>query len=326
MSKAKFAAAKELIDEKKYDEARHILRTIDHPTAREWEAKLNQLDQFVIPAEKGAKPTKSKSKTKPKSRHGSKRIYNFTRGCLMVFVVLIGIAIFAPSSKKPASTNTATNPTATSRPDVRPTATEPEQVVIIPTVVVNRGGFVTVTPAPGTVYPTATITDTPVPSATATDTPTSTVAPTETPQPQLTLVSSELYDIIGTANARSCPDSKCDLIGKFQSGEIVSVVGMVSGENYKNNQAWIQTTYHDGQTVYIHSSLVTPHVESVQQPVSPVVRPIVIQPNASGCPDINATCSQLTTCEQARACLAAGNTSLDGDHKGNPCEALCGPD
>jgi hypothetical protein len=44
MSKAKFAAAKELIDEKKYDEARSILNTIDHPTAREWEAKLDKLD------------------------------------------------------------------------------------------------------------------------------------------------------------------------------------------------------------------------------------------------------------------------------------------
>ena len=43
MSKAKFAAAKELIDEKKYDEARGILKTIDHPTAREWEAKLNRI-------------------------------------------------------------------------------------------------------------------------------------------------------------------------------------------------------------------------------------------------------------------------------------------
>lgn len=43
MSKAKFAAAKELIDEKRYDEARNILKTIDHPTAREWEAKLDRI-------------------------------------------------------------------------------------------------------------------------------------------------------------------------------------------------------------------------------------------------------------------------------------------
>lgn len=43
MSKAKFDAAKELINEKKYDEARGILKTIDHPTAREWESKLNRI-------------------------------------------------------------------------------------------------------------------------------------------------------------------------------------------------------------------------------------------------------------------------------------------
>lgn len=43
MSKAKFDAAKQLIGEKKYAEARSILSTIDHPTARQWEAKLDQL-------------------------------------------------------------------------------------------------------------------------------------------------------------------------------------------------------------------------------------------------------------------------------------------
>lgn len=49
MSKAKFAAAKELIDEKKYTEARDVLKTIDHPTAREWEAKLNKIAPQLSP-------------------------------------------------------------------------------------------------------------------------------------------------------------------------------------------------------------------------------------------------------------------------------------
>lgn len=49
MSKAKFAAAKELIDEKQYGEARAILKTIDHPTAREWEAKLDKLAPVAAP-------------------------------------------------------------------------------------------------------------------------------------------------------------------------------------------------------------------------------------------------------------------------------------
>jgi len=43
MSKSKMLAAKQLIQEKKYTEARSILATVDHPTAREWEAKLDKL-------------------------------------------------------------------------------------------------------------------------------------------------------------------------------------------------------------------------------------------------------------------------------------------
>jgi hypothetical protein len=34
MSKVKMQAASELIKEKRYDESRAILRTVDHPTAR----------------------------------------------------------------------------------------------------------------------------------------------------------------------------------------------------------------------------------------------------------------------------------------------------
>ena len=44
MSKAKFAAAKELIDEKDYAGARMILKSIDHPTARMWEKKLDTME------------------------------------------------------------------------------------------------------------------------------------------------------------------------------------------------------------------------------------------------------------------------------------------
>ena len=54
MSKAKFDAARELIQEKKYDEARALLSSIDHPTAREWEAKIDRLSPTP---EKPKKPT-----------------------------------------------------------------------------------------------------------------------------------------------------------------------------------------------------------------------------------------------------------------------------
>jgi hypothetical protein len=44
MSKTKMMAAKELIQEKRYDEARVILRSVDHPTAIEWLQKLDKID------------------------------------------------------------------------------------------------------------------------------------------------------------------------------------------------------------------------------------------------------------------------------------------
>jgi DNA-binding transcriptional ArsR family regulator len=43
VSQSLFIQARELIKEKRYDEARAILRGIDHPTAREWLAKLDKL-------------------------------------------------------------------------------------------------------------------------------------------------------------------------------------------------------------------------------------------------------------------------------------------
>lgn len=47
-------------------------------------------------------------------------------------------------------------------------------------------------------------------------------------------------------------------------------------------------------------------------------------PGGSGevCPGTGLTCEQLASCEQAYACLAAGNFSLDPDGDGIPCEVL----
>ncbi|MGB7340751.1 MAG: hypothetical protein WBC91_17770 [Phototrophicaceae bacterium] len=45
MSKAKFIAAKELMKEGYYDEARGILNTIDHPTAVMWLRRIDKLQQ-----------------------------------------------------------------------------------------------------------------------------------------------------------------------------------------------------------------------------------------------------------------------------------------
>lgn len=56
--------------------------------------------------------------------------------------------------------------------------------------------------------------------------------------------------------------------------------------------------------------------------VSPEIATPTLDPNE--CPDLTFTCAQFTTCEQAVACLRAGNTRLDRDGNGIPCESLCG--
>ncbi|MEP7285616.1 MAG: hypothetical protein ABI947_07610 [Chloroflexota bacterium] len=48
MSKAKFAAAHELINEKNYDEARAVLETLSDPMADEWLGKLGRLTRKIL--------------------------------------------------------------------------------------------------------------------------------------------------------------------------------------------------------------------------------------------------------------------------------------
>src|SRR6266540_2030811 len=89
MSKAKFAAAKELIQEKQYDEARRILATVDHPTAREWEKKLDRIAPTAVvppappPAEPYQFPTWQPSYMQPDTTRGL-RIWHNAWGVLVL--------------------------------------------------------------------------------------------------------------------------------------------------------------------------------------------------------------------------------------------------
>ena len=81
-----------------------------------------------------------------------------------------------------------------------------------------------------------------------------------------------------------------------------------------------------GQSLIIPGAFPTPFGTAIPVFGTPV-------PNAQGtpipglipqivfCPGLNLTCEQLT-CEQARACLTAGNFTLDPDNDGIPCEDL----
>lgn len=159
MSKQKMLAARELIKEKRYPEARAILKTIDHPTAREWLAKLDE----VAPEKK-----ESRLGTLLLPRRGRSRLYwiGFTIfACMMLYMcsifgqtigIIPTVAELNATRTLEASTQVAANATEEA---VRQMTADAQATIIA------------LTPPTAT----ATITDTPLP--------TNTFPPTETPVP-----------------------------------------------------------------------------------------------------------------------------------------------
>lgn len=78
-SKNRMLEARDLIQEEKFDEARAILQDIDHPTAREWLDKLNQVS--------------------PAARTASTRNWGRLIAVLLVAaVVIIGVVVIVTQS------------------------------------------------------------------------------------------------------------------------------------------------------------------------------------------------------------------------------------
>jgi hypothetical protein len=98
-TKAKMLEARRLIEAKQYDEARAILRTIQHPTAEQWLAKLDAIapeepEIDIAPAR--ATPTRN-----AKSGSGDILFWGVTGVVSFVIVLLVGFLLvrqFAPSA------------------------------------------------------------------------------------------------------------------------------------------------------------------------------------------------------------------------------------
>ena len=83
-----------------------------------------------------------------------------------------------------------------------------------------------------------------------------------------------------------------------------------------------------GRRTTKHSSVSTAPVNNTtSQPNALLSAPVVLPDAASGTLDcgsmIKKTCSQMVSCEEAKMQLACGNTRLDGDKDGVPCESIC---
>lgn len=220
------------------------------------------------------------------------------KGCLVLVVAILVIALLGKSGEKQSGEvlpTLAVLEQATSRPDVRPTDTA------------ASSGFVTMTPAPGTVYPTATITDTPAASLV-------TIIPTitQTPGILLTPIDLQIYYTKSTVNLRSCPSTACAVVEKIGGGLPLGVSGIAVGEEIDpGNPNWYKVE-HAVDDEYGYSKFFTynpPDVAtSAARPmVMPSVQPVLHPDNCS-----TAVAMGLSA-EQA---AAAG---LDRDNDGQAC-------
>lgn len=152
MSKAKFEVAKAHIKAGKYSEALAILKTVDHPTAREWEAKIQRIQIPYPDIEPSVAPKEVKHR----------------RYILYLLVIWLSCGICAVLTVHTVQIRSLI--------DEQETSTAKAATAIA----------FALTPPSETPTTTPTVTETPSPSPTYTVTPSATVTFTYTPKPTLT--------------------------------------------------------------------------------------------------------------------------------------------
>lgn len=114
-------------------------------------------------------------------------------------------------------------------------------------------------------------------------------------------------------NVRSGAGTDFDRIGALPAGAAIEVIGEKAG--------WYQIKFADG-TGWVFGEYTTLTRPAAPHSTRPANSPATLNVSTPAliCPS---TCQQITSCEQAYACLQAGSTSFDRDHDGVPCENIC---
>lgn len=270
----------------------------------------------------------------------------FIIGCRNIFVAAVALMIVMAildlgNDHKPASDSlptlaSLTSLTSTLEPtSIAEIATEPPGVTIIPTVARSSSGFVTATPGQGTVYPTATITDTPIPTSTNTSLPTAMpveakIIPVDNPvsNSDIIVIAPVTYYAEKQVNIRSCPGTNCERLGQVQPHTALTVDAMVNGDEVEaGNIVWYRVQY-GGKVAYVYSGLMLAQLPAVPQPVivqqsanQVSVAPAVVQPPApsgyNGSIPKNCTEARAMGIDQYTA--AQINPKLDRDNDGKAC-------
>lgn len=92
MSKAKFAAAKELIQERHYDAARAVLQTMNDPTAYQW---LQTLEQVAPAYPEHSSPITKEQERFYRGQNRDRRRYRIGRGIELLAMAVVIFSMFA---------------------------------------------------------------------------------------------------------------------------------------------------------------------------------------------------------------------------------------
>lgn len=225
----------------------------------------------------------------------------------------------ATSTQTPSQTFT---PSATFTPTLTFTASATRTPTFTPTVTLTPSATFTPTQ---TYTPSATYTPSMTYTPSATRTPTMTATATRylspTPTPSRTPAAATGVTVTATSNMnlRGGPGTNYAVVGTLAAGQTAQAVARNGDWLYLANGMWVA-----GWLVTVQGSVASLPTRAAPAggvaPAQPAVP--TTAPGTSGCPSLSYTCSQLT-CQQAYACLAAGNRSLDRDGDGVPCESIC---
>jgi hypothetical protein len=128
MSKQKMLAARELIQEKRYAEARALLKTIDDPTAKAW---LKKLDEIA-----------------PEKKSGGKLVIVAAVVVVLAIIVIVGVLVLRQNNTTPANQNVVAEvPTQMELPSVTATITHTPTVTSTVTPSPTNTPTVTATPS-----------------------------------------------------------------------------------------------------------------------------------------------------------------------------------
>jgi len=145
------------------------------------------------------------------------------------------------------------------------------------------------------------------------------------------------YVSVRAAKIRSEASTASETVTTLKRHTPLVILEVVNGQSVSGSRTWYRINA-SGVEGYIHSSLVTASAPAPANGSSgssgssssstpntstgTFVVPESARASSSGCPNLGATCSALT-CDEAYACLRAGNGRLDRDNDGVPCESVC---